>query len=229
MAFEHLMAYDGTSWQRIQIRTGADNLANTIQGLIANGFMYVYDGTTWDRLRGNATDGMLVNLGSNNDVSTELAAAAALADGASNPTTPMVGSAKLGFNGTTWDRWRNNEEVTLLASAVRSSTTVSSDQTNYNAKGVIIFMHVSVVPGTDTVQIIIEGKDPVSGNYDAVFFGQLTSGVSQVLELVYPGATDSDGAVGQTNDIPLPRTWRVDITHIGSGNFTYSVGASYIV
>lgn len=29
---------------------------------------YVYNGTTWDRLRGNATDGLTVNLGANNDV-----------------------------------------------------------------------------------------------------------------------------------------------------------------
>jgi hypothetical protein len=29
----------------------------------------VYNGTTWDRMKGDATDGLLVNLGSNNDVS----------------------------------------------------------------------------------------------------------------------------------------------------------------
>ena len=29
---------------------------------------YVFNGTTWDRLRGSATDGVLVNLGTNNDV-----------------------------------------------------------------------------------------------------------------------------------------------------------------
>jgi len=31
-------------------------------------FPFFYNGSTWDRLRGSATDGMLVNLGSNNDV-----------------------------------------------------------------------------------------------------------------------------------------------------------------
>lgn len=38
----------------------------------------------------------------------ELPAAAALADGAANPTTPTVGAAGLVFNGTTWDRQRGN-------------------------------------------------------------------------------------------------------------------------
>jgi hypothetical protein len=37
-------------------------------------------------------------------VDTELPAAAALADGAANPTSPMVGANGLLFNGATWDR-----------------------------------------------------------------------------------------------------------------------------
>lgn len=37
-------------------------------------------------------------------VDTELPAAAALADGAANPTTPTIGAAGLIYNGTTWDR-----------------------------------------------------------------------------------------------------------------------------
>jgi hypothetical protein len=38
---------------------------------------------------------------------TELPTAAALADAAANPTTPTVGAANLGFNGTTWDRLKS--------------------------------------------------------------------------------------------------------------------------
>lgn len=45
----------------------ADNLANpTITAL--GSYNLVYDGSTWDRLRGDSTDGVLVNLGTNNDV-----------------------------------------------------------------------------------------------------------------------------------------------------------------
>jgi hypothetical protein len=39
---------------------------------------------------------------------TELPAAAALADAVANPTVPTVGSAILGYNGTTWDRLRTD-------------------------------------------------------------------------------------------------------------------------
>lgn len=48
--------------------TQADDLANTTDTLNTSALLYVFDGTTWDRLKGNSTDGMLVNLGTNNDV-----------------------------------------------------------------------------------------------------------------------------------------------------------------
>lgn len=48
--------------------TQADDVPNTTDGLNCTSFGYVFDGTTWDRLRGDSTNGVLVNLGSNNDV-----------------------------------------------------------------------------------------------------------------------------------------------------------------
>lgn len=50
------------------LTTQADDVANTADGLQTSSFLYVYDGSTWDRLRGTSADGMLVNLGTNNDV-----------------------------------------------------------------------------------------------------------------------------------------------------------------
>ena len=48
--------------------TQADNLANTTDTINVSALGYVFDGTTWDRALGNSTDGTLVNLGTNNDV-----------------------------------------------------------------------------------------------------------------------------------------------------------------
>jgi hypothetical protein len=90
----------------------SDNFANpTAPGVGA--FNMVWDGSTWDRAPGTSTDGLLVNLGTNNDVTvtsgsitadTELPAAAALADNTSNPTVPAVGAFGMLFDGSTWDR-----------------------------------------------------------------------------------------------------------------------------
>lgn len=90
----------------------ADTTANpTVPGVGA--FAEMYNGTTWDRVRGDTTNGLLVNLGANNDVTvtsgnitadTELPAAAALADNAANPTAPAVGAFGMWWDGVTWDR-----------------------------------------------------------------------------------------------------------------------------
>jgi hypothetical protein len=89
-----------------------DNTANpTVPGV--GSFNMVYDGSTWDRAPGTSADGLLVNLGSNNDVTvtgtvdiTELPTAAALSDAFANPTTTQVGSFLMGFDGTDWERVR---------------------------------------------------------------------------------------------------------------------------
>ena len=47
---------------------GADNESNTSSRLNVRGHVSWFDGTTWDRAKGDATDGLLVNLGANNDV-----------------------------------------------------------------------------------------------------------------------------------------------------------------
>jgi hypothetical protein len=91
----------------------ADNAANpTVPGVGAFGM--VFDGSTWDRMLGDATNGLLVNLGANNDVTisgtptvdTELPAAAALSDAFANPTAPAVGAFLMGYDGTDWERIR---------------------------------------------------------------------------------------------------------------------------
>lgn len=225
-------------------------------------------------------------------VASELPDAAALADDAANPTTPMVGAAQLGFDGTAWDRlrtmsvisssgsqfsttgipitglavqngnttavgvqaagsltdgnagltslpvaarsWngasydalRGNIAGTLLASAARTATTNSSDQTNYNGRGVEITLDVTVVPGGDTITLSIESKDPASGNYTTLLTGAAISTTGTRRYVLYPGV----GAVANqlVSDI-LSRTWRVKVTHSAGTSFTYSVGYAVVL
>src|SRR4051812_19377337 len=76
-------------------------------------------------------------------VPTQLPTAAALADGAANPTTPTVGAAGLHWNGATFDRQRNNHEQTALASAARTGSANSGDLSNPNARGVKVVIDVT--------------------------------------------------------------------------------------
>jgi hypothetical protein len=218
----------------------ADATANPTTPLIGAA-LELFNGTTWDRVRGDTTNGIDVDVTrvtGTVTVDSELPAAAALADGTANPTTPLVASGLELFNGTTWDRARGVTEGTLLASAARTTTTNSSDQTNYNATGVVISVDFTATPNNaETITVAIQAKDPVSAKYVTITaFTALTSsalGATPTTETylysLYPGAAETAAtAKHEVQALALPRTWRVLLTHSASGSWTYSVGYSLI-
>jgi len=157
-------------------------------------------------------------------------------DGKANTINQLVtGAMKYGFNESTWDRWRNNTEVTVLPSATRTASGSSSDQTNYNAKGVLIWLRISAVSGTfaagEGLTLYVLAKDRTSGYYLRIspIIGPYTTVGSRHI-VIYPGVTDIEGLFVGENDIPLPRTWKVYYGISGTNpSFTFSVGASYVV
>lgn len=120
-----------------------------------------------------------------------------------------------------------NAQLTLFADAVRAASQTGAAQTNRGFKGAIFYFNIRVVPGVDTVQLIIEGQDPVSGNFGALLTATAIAAVTTPARYVfYPGAGAS-GATG-TAAIPLPYIWRARIVHSGAGNFTYSLAADML-
>lgn len=183
---------------------------------------------TWTPAVFSVAQGTAANLQVTAD--TEFAAAAALADGAANPTTASGGALVSEFNGTTWDRMRGNTSVSVEAS---SAKTVSGNSaaaiTNHSASGVILFVNVSAVSGTTpTLAVRVQVQDPVSTTWVDVP-GAVTAsitGVSLVTLALYPGVTVAANAAVS---YPLPRTWRLAWTIGGTTpSFTFSVGAQYI-
>ena len=136
------------------------------------------------------------------------------------------------FNGTNYDRERNNEESTQLASAARVATTSGAGQTNFNARGVMLFLNVTANPGAaETLTVSIEFEDPVSGAFQALtaFAATATANASYAYVL-YPGAVETSlVAELEVQGLPLPRNWRVTVTHSAAGSWTYSVGVAYIL
>lgn len=120
----------------------ADNDPNPSTSRIgANNLLW--DGANWDRAPGNQTDGQLVNLGVNNDVTvtsgsitadTELPAAAVLsADNVASPTAPAVGSFDHYFDGTNWDRVRGDStDGALVNLGANNDVTVAGVATAAN-------------------------------------------------------------------------------------------------
>jgi hypothetical protein len=127
------------------------------------------------------------------------------------------------FNETTYDRERGNTELSLLASAARTTATQSADQTNFNARGLHVIIDCTAWAGNFTPSI--QGKDPVSGNYYDILVGNAITAIGTTVLKIYPGI----GAIpyGSASDI-LPRTWRVSIAVAGASSNTYSVGAALV-
>lgn len=153
-----------------------------------------------------------------------LAVPMAGSDGITANTILMVGHGL--YNGATIDQQRGNlDNIVVAASAARTTTVTQADQTNYNHKGIIAVLDVTV-PGTGSITLEIDGKDPVSGKYYAILTGAAVTTTTTNIYRVYPGLT---AAANATASDVLPRTWRLKITANNSNSITYSCGVMLIV
>lgn len=143
-------------------------------------------------------------------------------------TALNVASNMKAFNGNGgFDRWRNNTQGTLLASAARTVTTSSPTQTNYNARGVIVTLNVTAASGTGGLQLDIMGYDPVTNTpYHINNAPTAVTATGIYTYVVYPGA--NGGNPTQTTSQPLPRSWYAFIYVNDASSYTYSVGYALI-
>jgi len=122
-----------------------------------------------------------------------------------------------------------NAEVSLLGSAARTATVSAGDQTNLNARGVIITLDVSAISATPSITLAVEHKDSVAGKYEKLLDGAAVTAVGTHTYIVYPGAdTTAREDVVEVSGWPIGRTWRITVTHADSDSITYSVAASYV-
>jgi hypothetical protein len=133
-------------------------------------------------------------------------------------------------NGITSDKPRGNTQGTLIASAARTATTLSSIQTNYNAVGILVSVDVTAVGGSGGLQVVLRGKDPVTNkslDINNVPTAITTPGV--YCYLYYPGATGTSFFIKTSYSVPVPRMFDVVVSHIDATSYTYSVGYSLIL
>ena len=126
---------------------------------------------------------------------------------------------------------RNNTDLSLLASAARTATTASADQTNYNGSGKVrVVLNVTVASGSGGLQVVVQGKDSISGNYYALNASPsavLTTG-TYVYDIVPGGETAANG-ITQATQTFVPRTWRVNVVAGDGSSYTYSISAVTMV
>ena len=163
----------------------------------------------------------------------QMAAPRTPADAAALQSTAEVAAVSERYNGTTLDLERGNTEATVFASAARTATANSADQTNYNARGVRLTLDVTAVTGAGaTLDVKLQAKDTLSGAYvdiaGAAFTQKTLAGGPVTDELiVYPGVAET--ANETVSDI-IPRVWRAVATIAGTTpSWTFSLGAAYVL
>lgn len=154
------------------------------------------------------------------------------ADSQGNTDTLLYTQGRpMAYNGASWDRLRNNTEGTLLASAARTATTASAIQTNYNARGIMLYFHVTSAPGTtDSIQLTVRGKNPANNQHWNLYADSTVTTSDQFRRVIlYPSASVNNTSITSAASIVLPRTFDVLVLHNGTGSFTYSVSYSLIL
>lgn len=223
--------YDAATSKSVLMRA-AKNFSDGSAGGTASVFVpIIWNGTTFDRWLGPEAASGTVKMGaaglmvrtSATQYDPCISLAAAVDNGANGNRGPIVHSVL--WNGTTYDRQRNNNEATLLSSAARTTTQTGSDITTYNARGIHVILDMTVV-GTGSVTLEIQGKDPASGKYYALLTGAVVNTNSTNVYKIYPGLTAATNAVANDH---LPRTIRINVTANNANSATYSVGYCLLV
>lgn len=206
------------------------------QGLPAG--KYIWNGTTWDRARSA--------ISANGAAGTGVPAAGIMGiDGSSNMRIPVATSlgdaigtgniflytGAMGslFNGTAWDRQRNNVSSTLLASAARTVQTDTATQTNFDARGLTIWFNITVASGTGGVQLQFKEVDPVSGTSFTMWQGAVFTTTGLRVYKMYPAIVNTGSSATAISALQTQRTWFVRIAVGDATSNTYSLGLEYTI
>lgn len=131
------------------------------------------------------------------------------------------------YNGTSWDRLRANIDTAALITGTAATATVTgTDQTNYNARGVVVVYDCTAVTAAGSFTVSIQGKDAASGKYYTILTGAARSTTGTDVLTIYPGVTVAANTAVST---VLPRVWRVVATYNSGTDQTFTVGASVIL
>ena len=142
----------------------------------------------------------------------QMTAAAALADNVGNPTVGMQANNSMLFNGSTWDRQRNNFNQVIDASAARTASVAGNTCTNYNAKALLIHFKVSALSGTTPVITPKLQWSPDGGTTWLDVPGAVFPAISAVSDNVMQVGPEVIPIANAAVNFPLPRTLRMYYT-----------------
>lgn len=170
----------------------------------------------------------LAIIGSSTFGGGQLVVATGSGEGTSNnvPAT-WVGGYPFLYNTATWDRQRNNNSVSVLASTARTAS-ANADVVTYNAKTFRVILNITAAPNTaSTLTLSIREKDSISSNYITVLTGAVETGTVDTAAVPVTKTYAVGAGLVTTANISaseaLARTMNVLVTHSNADSWTYSV------
>jgi hypothetical protein len=119
-----------------------------------------------------------------------------------------------------------NQEATVFASAARTASSDSADQTNYYWRGVVLVIDVTAITASPSVVFTVQGKSTLGSDYYTILVSAAITATGQTVLRIYPGLTAAANLVA--SDV-LPYKWRVSAAHGDADSITFSVSANYIL
>ena len=122
------------------------------------------------------------------------------------------------------------DEVVLLPSAARTVTANSARVDNVTgAMGIAIYLDVTAVAATPNLSAVTV-QVPVGDAWHPIYtFGSLTIATTGVRAFcIHPGAASAASWTAAPLQGPLPRSFRVAVTHDDDDSITYSLRAELL-
>lgn len=115
---------------------------------------------------------------------------------------------------------------TILESAARTATNVSTIFTSNEALATTFVIDVTAITATPSVVPLVEGKDPLSGSFYTILSGTAFTATGTTTMQV---GKDLEIVSGEAASDFLPAEYRVTFTHADADSITYSVSAIHLV
>lgn len=135
------------------------------------------------------------------------------------------------YNGSTFDRMRNNALELIAASAARTAVLTGADMVNFNARGLLVVVNVTARAAASTLQVEMQLKDPISGEYKQIWTaaGAINTADDTITFLFYPTVAGGADLYTETVDMVLPKYLRFVVTPNDANSVTYSVSAAWLL
>lgn len=178
------------------------------------------DGTNIRDLSVSATGVVNVN-------SVQQPGATSVADATANPNTTQIQDFPLLYNGTTWDRWRNNSDVIMQVSGATGVGTVNYDITNYNGRFLIVHANVTNYNGGSLLlKVQMKDANAVFVDLPNATTGAVTTGADMLL-IVGPSSWPANASPTFYANQLLPRTIRI-VQTVATATVTFSAAYSLL-